>query len=134
MTKSLNKYFNPNPLKKKTGDCVIRALSKATGNDWDTVYQELCQIGFELKVLPNNDDAWREYLIRNGFEYCKLPPVKKGGKRPTVHSFTKEHKKGTYVLIVAKHLVTSKDGYYYDTWDSGKRSVYGYYRKLESHS
>lgn len=127
-SKSLNKYFNPNPAKKDTSDCVIRALVKATDKDWDTVYKELCQIGFELKVMPNNDEAWKEYLFRNGFEYCKIP-IKRGSKRPTVSSFTKEHKQGTYVLRIAHHLVTAKDGYYYDTWDSGKYAVYGYYKK-----
>ena len=30
-------YFNPNPVKdKRTGDCVVRAICKATGFDWDS--------------------------------------------------------------------------------------------------
>jgi len=128
--KTRNKYYNPNPLKKETGDCVVRALTKATGKEWDEVYKELFEIGFELKVMPNSDEAWKEYLLRNGFEYCKIT-VKKGSKRPTVDSFTRSNKKGIFVLRVANHLVTAQDGYYYDTWDCGNKSLYGYYKKID---
>lgn len=126
--KTRNKYFNPNPLKKNTSDCVVRSLVKATGKDWDTVYRELFEIGLELKVMPSNDEAWKEYLIRHGFVYHKIP-VKKGQKRPTVNEFATKNRTGTFVLRVANHVVTCKDGYYYDTWDSGKRSLYGYWEK-----
>lgn len=44
-------YYNPNPVKdKRTGDCVVRAICKATGFDWETVFAGLmiqavlCQI------------------------------------------------------------------------------------------
>jgi hypothetical protein len=36
------KYTNPHPKGIRTvGDCVIRAISIATGKDWLTVYDEL---------------------------------------------------------------------------------------------
>ncbi len=128
-TKTRNKYYNPNPLKKETGYCVVRALCKATSKEWDEVYTELFKIGLELKVMPNSDEAWRQYLINNGFEYRKIP-VKKGMKRPTVQTFSMNHKQGTYVLRVANHIVTCEDGYYYDLWDSGHCSLYGYWEKV----
>lgn len=126
--KTRNKYFNPNPLKKDTGDCVVRALVKATGKDWDTVYTELFHLGFELKIMPNSDEAWKEYVERNGFIKHKISN-KKGSKRPTVQSFAEKNKKGTFILNVANHIVTVVDGYYYDIWDSGEKSLYGYYEK-----
>ena len=129
-TKSRNKYYNPNPLKKETGDCVVRSLTKATGLEYDNVYKELFEIGFELKVMPNCDEAWKEFLIRKGFIYHPIK-VKKGSKRPTVASFSKDNKEGTYVLRVANHVVTCEDGYYYDIWDSGTCSMYGYWEKPE---
>ncbi|UUV46378.1 hypothetical protein [Bacillus phage vB_BanS-Thrax2] len=127
-TKSRNRYYNPNPLKKETGDCVVRAMCKATGKEWDEVYKELFEIGFELKVMPNCDDAWKQFLINNGFTYNKLA-IKRGSKRPKVAEFAKDNKKGTFVLRVANHLVTLEDGYYYDSWDSGTCSMYGYWSK-----
>lgn len=126
--KTKNKYYNPNPFKKETGDCVVRAMCKAVGKDWDKVYFELVQIGFELKVMPNCDEAWKQYLINNGFIYHKITN-KRGSKRPTVQSFAKDNKSGTYVLRVANHIVTCEDGFYYDTWDSGECSLYGYWEK-----
>lgn len=128
--KSLNIYYNPNPSpdhkKKKAhpvGDCVIRSMCKATEQDWDTVYKEMCELGFELKAMPNDDLTWREYLTRKGFIKHSIK-VPKGSKRPTVQGYTKEHKKGTFVLQVANHLVTASDGHYYDVWDCGTCCLY----------
>lgn len=126
--KTRNRYYNPNPLKKETADCVVRSMCKATSKEWQPVYKELFEIGLELCVMPNNDEAWKEFLIRNGFTYNKLT-VKRGSKRPTVDSFARAHKVGTFVLRVANHVVTCQDGYYYDTWDSGDCSLYGYWSK-----
>lgn len=125
-----NRYYNPNPLKKETSDCVVRALAKATRSEWDNVYEDLFKIGLELKVMPNDHEAWHEYLNRNGFVRHSLK-VKKGQKRMRVNEFAKKHKQGTYVLRVANHIVACVDGYYYDTWDCGNSAVYSYF-KLET--
>ena len=75
-----------------------------------------CKIGFEhiLKCL--------------GYKYQGVSN-KKGMKRPTVAEFAKNHKQGTYICVVANHYVTACDGLYYDVWDSGKKSLYGYWTK-----
>lgn len=125
--KTKNKYYNPNPKKLETSDCVVRALCKATGKDWDTVFEELVTIGRELKVMPNSDEAWKEYMDRFGFIKHSLP-VKKGKPRLRVDGFARSlGKKGTYVLRVANHLVTCSDGFYYDIWDCGDSAVYNYF-------
>ena len=61
------KYYNPNPHNKSTGDCVIRAITKVIGADWDTVYVLMCAEGFLLKELPSTDNVWRSFLSKNGF-------------------------------------------------------------------
>ena len=129
MTKTRNRYYNPNPKKsEKANDCVVRALCKATGNAWDDVYNELCAIGFEMKVMPTCKPVWTEYLNRNNFIQHKLS-IKKGMKRPRVQSFASSNKSGTFVLQVAHHIVTCEDGYFYDTWDCGDAALYGYWEK-----
>ena len=30
--------YNPNPARRRVGDCTVRAITKATGQDWETVY------------------------------------------------------------------------------------------------
>jgi hypothetical protein len=132
--KTRNRYFNPNPVhgkKKKhdVGDCVIRSMCKALDQDWDTTYREMCELGFELKAMPNDDITWREYLTRKGFIKHSIK-VTKGSKRPTVQSFCKEHNKGTFVLQLAGHLVSTVDGYNYDTWDPADCCLYQYWEKV----
>jgi hypothetical protein len=70
----------------------------------------------------------QEVMAQLGFTYTGVSN-KKGTKRPTVKSFALEHRTGTYILNVANHEVAVVDGIYYDTWDSGGRSLYGYYAK-----
>jgi len=108
------KYFNPNPLKRSTGDCVIRAVSAVTGKDWDTTYVEMCVKGFDLKEMPSTDNVWRAYLSERGFKRYIIPIV-----GYTVKDFCEDNPHGTYLLFVGEHVVAVMDGDYYDTWDSG---------------
>jgi hypothetical protein len=35
-------FYNPNPRYKRTGDCVIRAITKLMDSDWKIIYVRLC--------------------------------------------------------------------------------------------
>lgn len=124
------KYYQPNKkdLKDEYGDCVIRSLTKAIDLDWREVFEELLPYARELQCMPNGKACYERYLKDKGFTYTGISN-KKGTKRPTVDSFAKAHKSGIYVLIVANHLVAVVDGMYYDTWDSGEKSLYGYWER-----
>lgn len=127
------KYYQPNnkDVKDKYGDCTIRALSKALNLTWLETFDLTVPYCREYQT-PNifNLDAKteKEVMSKLGFDYHSISN-KKGSKRPTVASFAKEHKSGTYILNVANHEVAVVDGIYYDTWDSGSCSLYGYYEK-----
>ena len=126
------KYYQPNKkdLKDKYGDCTIRALSKALNYTWLEAYdivqpfEREQQCPFPCLTL----DLYKEFYKRIGFKYNSIK-VPKGSKRPTVKSFAKKNKKGTYICRVANHFVTIVDGNWYDTWDCGHCSLYGYYTK-----
>lgn len=124
------KYYQPNKkdLKDEYGDCVIRALTKALGKEWLGVFDELIPIAREIQCPFNTKPCYEKYLTDKGFIYHGISN-KRGTKRPTVQSFALSHKEGTYFLIVANHVVTVQDGYFYDTWDSGEKSLYGYWVK-----
>lgn len=124
------KYYQPNKkdLKDKYGDCVVRALTKVTGKDWVQVFDELIPIARELQCMPNGQPCYEAYLKQNGFTYQGISN-KKGTKRPTVDRFAKDHPNGVYFLRVANHVVAVVDGIYYDTWESGNYSLYGYWTK-----
>lgn len=124
------KYYQPNSkdLKDKYGDCVIRALTKVTGKEWLQVFEELVPIAKDFQCMPNGKPCYEAYLKQNGFTYQGVSNAK-GTKRPTVDRFAKDHPQGVYFLRVANHCVAVVDGIYYDTWDSGTKSLYGYWSK-----
>lgn len=132
MGKRLDNFVkvNVNPNDNLAGDCVVRSLTKASGSSWEETFKGLCELAYEMKYLPNADEVWKEYARSIGFEYKALPKVEKGGKRPIASELSKQLGSGNYILRVSKHLVASVDGKYYDSWDSGKKPVYGYWEKV----
>ena len=125
------KYYQPNKkdLKDDYGDCVIRALTKALDMEWLEVFDEIQPISREMQAPFNNKVCYEKYLEAKGFRYIGISN-KKGTTRPTVQSFAKDYDEScTYILRVAHHIVTVKDGYFWDTWDSGYKSLYGYWVK-----
>lgn len=128
---SNNRYWNPNPLKKETGDCVVGAICVLTGKEWDEVYKELCDIGFELKSMPDCKEVYQTYLTRHG--YVRVPiSNKKGSKRPKVCDMARRSKtEGIMLCEVANHVVTVKDGYSWDVFDSSEYSLYCYWVEVK---
>lgn len=129
----LFKYYQPNKkdLKDKVGDCQIRALCKALDLTWVEAFDLTIPICRELQTYTIFDgclEKTQEAMASLGFTYTGISN-KQGTKRPTVKSFAKAHPSGTYIVKVAHHVVAVVDGYYYDTWDSGDRSMYGYYER-----
>lgn len=127
------KYYQPNEkdLKDAYGDCTIRAFSKALNKNWIDTFKLLIdyQIKYQCPIGGMTLDLYKKVLKDLGFEYKGISN-KKGSKRPTVKSFAKEHTQGTYILSVSNHFVCCTDGNYYDTWDCGSKSLYGYYEKI----
>ncbi len=125
------KYFQPNDkdLKDKVGDCQIRAFCKALNLTWVEAFDLTIPICRELQTYTIFDcdlDKTKVAMKQLGFSYTGISN-KKGSKRPTIEQFAKEHPNGRYIVSVAHHAVAVVDGYYYDTWDSGHKSLYGYY-------
>ena len=122
------KYYNPNPRgASRAGDCVIRALSKATGETWEVVYIDVAMAGFRLGDMPSSNSVWGEYLVQKGFEVYHLPNF--CPQCYTVYEFCKDHPYGMFVLGTGTHVVTVVDGDYYDSWDSGDEIPIYLFRK-----
>lgn len=125
------KYFQPNKLdiKDKHGDCAIRALCKVTGLDWDQAFLALVPYSLKYQSVTNDKVIMEAFLLDHGFTYVGISNAK-GSTRPTVASFSRKEKTPC-ILNVAKHFVATMDGHYYDTWDCGKKSLYGYWMKVD---
>lgn len=122
------KYYQPNKrdLKDEYGDCVIRSLTKALNKEWLDIFEELIPYAREMQAMPNNKVCYEKYLSDKGYKWVGISS-KKGKRKPTPQTFYKDHPTGIYILRLSHHLVTVVDGYFYDTWDSGDKSVYGYW-------
>lgn len=128
-------YYQPNKLdlKDEYGDCTIRALSKALNVTWLEAFNKTIPLCQEYQLMPNYmffARSAKETAKALGLEHHSIS-TKKGTKRPTVDSFAKDHPTGRFICKVAHHVVAVVDGKYYDTWDSGYKSLYGYFEVKE---
>lgn len=121
--------YNANPDRKQVGDCVIRAVSAALGQDWETTYAEIALEGYQLCDMPSANHVWGAYLRRRGFTRNIIPD-----ECPDCYSvadFCRDHPQGTYILSLQGHVVAVIDGEYYDTWDSGTKIPLYYWQRKE---
>ena len=135
MSKRRYVYYQPNKkdIKDQVGDCQVRALSKALNLSWVEAFDLTIPLCRELQTYTIFDgclEKTKESMNKLGFDYHGISN-KRGSKRPTVDEFAKGHPNGIYICTVAHHVVAVVDGKYYDTWDSGWRSMYGYYEKIK---
>lgn len=96
-------YFNSNPENKLVGDCVIRAIAKATGDDWETVYLGVASVGFDLHDMPSANRVWGQYLRSRGFERFSIPNTCPDCY--TIRDFSFDYNKGIYLAATGTHVV-----------------------------
>lgn len=120
---------NKNPLKKRVGDCVIRAISTVMDDSWDRTYLGIVAEGYALKDMPSANYVWGSYLSKHGFYRNVI-----SNTCPSCYSvrdFCDEHKKGRYVLATGTHAIAVIDGNFIDTWDSGDEVPLFYWKRSE---
>ena len=123
-------FYNPNPLKKMTsGDCTIRAISKAMGWSWDKTYVALCLQGMKMCEMPSANIVWGNFLLDNGFEEHSL--MRRCKECYTIGDFCNDHPVGTFVVGTDSHAVCCYMGNHYDSFDSGSMNPTYYFEKLE---
>lgn len=94
----------------------MRAISKATGDDWSTTYLHLCIQGYLDGDMPSANATWGRYLQSIGFKRYISPDC-------TVAEFADAHPKGIFILALSGHVVCIQDGTLYDSWYSGNEPV-----------
>lgn len=123
-------YANPNPCRQEEPDCVVRAISIATGKSWHEVHNGLCRLSAERCTMPSVNWLWELYLRKHGFEKFLLPETCPSCL--TVQEFCRRYSEGVYVIGTGTHAVCVIDGNYYDAWDSGEETPTYFYRKKRS--
>lgn len=127
-------YYNHNPLKRTTTDCVIRACSVATDNSWSSTHRDICDLARMMGLMPDSGAAFGTYLRARGFRRHIIP-----NECPdcyTVKDFARDHPHGSYVVAIdgnPGHVVAVIDGDYIDIWDSGDEIPTYYYGLEDGH-
>lgn len=119
--------YNANRDSENVGDCTVRAISLALGEDWDATYWGLCLQGAIAADMPSANHVWGAYLKQRGYVQSVFPI-----NCPdcySVRQFAADHPEGTYILALSGHVVCVTDGNYYDTWDSGDKVPLYYWFK-----
>lgn len=111
-------YYNPNPMLNRSNDCVVRAICRVTGWDWDTAYLRVAMKGYELKDMPSVNSVWSALLYDLGYRRHSLPDTCPDCY--TVRRFCLDFPEGVYILATGSHVVAVENGDYYDGWDSGE--------------
>ena len=109
------KFYNANALNRYEDDCVIRAISCATGKSWDYVYNYLSDIAQYEGTLLDKRDFVRNYLDRN---YKRLYNV-----YGSVGEVSGMFPNSILLITMKGHIVCSKKGVVYDTFDCRDREV-----------
>ena len=146
--------FDSNLAKNEKNDCFVRALAVATGSAYETAHEKAKSsfgrpdkkgtpnenivaqmLNYEQNGMTIGDNTYSVSVLGNNDtkNVYKLYG-KKVLRQKTLKSFIESHPKGTYIVTVAKHALTVKDGEVMD-WNSNKflptRKIQGAY-KIES--
>ncbi len=124
------RYYNPNPVENRVGDCAVRAVSKALGIDWEAAYSMISANGYAMCDMPSSNAVWGAVLRQKGFKRTTIP--NQCPECYTVEEFAADNPKGLFVIGTEGHVVAVSDGDWYDTWDSGEKvPVYVWYKDTE---
>lgn len=119
--------YNPNPVSRKVGDCVVRALTKALNTTWEGAYLSLVLNGLQMGDMPSSDVVAGSVLRQHGFMRRTI-----SDSCPdcyTAEDFCREFPTGTYVLFFGGHVATVRDGNLYDAWNSLSETPIYYWTK-----
>lgn len=120
--------YNPNPAGRNTGDCTLRAISKAMGFSWDEAFFEIIAQAYMMKELSSiSSNVWGSYLKSKGYVRKVIPNYCPDCY--TIKDFCDDHFSGTYLVATGSHVVACIDGNYYDSWDSGNEVPVYYWEK-----
>ena len=109
------RYYNANPLNKFEEDCSIRAISCATGRSWDNVYDTMSNLAQYNGTMMDDRDFIIDYLDS---KYKRVPYLPS-----TVGEVSKMYSDLILLITMNGHIVCSKYGVIYDTFDCRDRMV-----------
>ena len=116
---------NVNPKGIRANDCVIRAISLASGIDYSDVHWGLCNLASDMCRMPNEKKVYEKYLENIGFIKQKMPKHEDGTKYSVkeLAEGLDEIYEGSAIVTIANHMTCVANGNIYDTWNCGRKKV-----------
>jgi len=112
-------FNNPHPNGTLTTDCVKRAITIASGRDYNDVKNQLNRYKKITKAKVFNDNKnWIPFVEK------ELSGEKLSGYfRMKIGEFAKLGLHGNYIASCKGHIVCIKDGMVNDTWNSSFKAI-----------
>lgn len=126
-------YHNQNPRNRITTDCVIRAISTATGIPYNQVVMEMAELQCRTGYDDGDAKLYDKYLSYKG--WAKRPqPRKDDGTKYTGKEFCERARyNDRYVAnIGGHHVVAIVNGKVWDIWDSTDGCIGNYWIKVRA--
>lgn len=117
-----HKYFQMKYKKDRVGDCVVRALTLATEEDYQSVRNELWDISLNNGDMPNGRLTTDTFLIKRGFIKEKKINGYCLGEYPVSDN-------EVHVVNLANHMVCLDQGLVRDIWDCRYKYPYNTWRR-----
>ena len=122
------RYYNSNPNKNKTSDCVIRAICTALNKSWDDVLKELTEYALKYKYFINCQELYGIYLKDNKWKKHKAPH-KRNGDVYLLGEWLKKNGIEAIVTIDDDHLTYVNNHIVYDIWNCTDNEVGTFWTK-----
>ena len=124
-------YYNANPKKRITGDCVFRAFALALQQDYNKTVMEMAELMCKTGYALNDAKGEHKYLEMKGWTKHSQPK-KPNGTKYTGKEFCKmlAKKDQRYIAhIGGHHMVAIVGGKVNDIWDSTNGCIGNYWTK-----
>ena len=112
------RYYNRNPDGKQIEDCVCRAISTATGINYEAVDRLL-----SLTAFWYGCDKLCVCCYHNLLEDVLGYERKTCTKGETVRDIARRHPNSKILIRIESHLTSSVKGTIYDIWDCSQKPV-----------
>ena len=115
-------YYNCNPQRRLTDDCVIRAISSATGDSWEQTMKELAEYSIKTGYMLNTPECYGKYLKDKGFVKQKQP-IYSNNTKMRFKDCVKKFDGHAVCHCGQGHVTYVADNSVWDIWDTSDEVV-----------
>ena len=121
-------YDNVNPKGKRTSDCIVRAICRATETEYNAVIERICKLSIKYGIGLCDKKMVEKYML-NYLQAHKQKQIRKpDNTKITGKEFCERFPVGKYVInIGSNHLSCVIDGKIHDRWDCSDKTVGNYW-------